>query len=89
MSDLFVAPSEVSTEPDLEQGMERMTHIVKATKADRTANAEVVEAMVTGTPVVAYCGKVWVPSRDPKKYSVCETCIEEYVKVWGKRPAGV
>ena len=30
--------------------------------------------MVTGTPVVALCGKVWVPSRDPKKYPVCPEC---------------
>ncbi len=84
-----MAPSEVVADPDLEQGHERMTHIVKASKADRSANAEVVEAMVTGIPVTAYCGKVWVPSRDPKNYPVCETCIEEYVKVWGRRPAGV
>src|SRR4051794_41251482 len=29
---------------------------------------KIMEAMVTGTPVVALCGKVWVPSRDPKKF---------------------
>ncbi len=34
----------------------------------------ITEAMVTGTPVVALCGKVWVPSRDPKKYPVCPEC---------------
>jgi len=34
------------------------------------------EAMVMGTPVVALCGKVWVPSRDPQKYPVCPTCKE-------------
>jgi Protein of unknown function (DUF3039) len=34
--------------------------------------------MVTGTPVVALCGKVWVPSRDPKRYPVCPTCKEIY-----------
>ena len=36
----------------------------------------VTEAMVTGTPVVALCGKVWTPSRDPKRYPVCPTCDE-------------
>jgi len=35
---------------------------------------KITEAMVTGTPVVALCGKVWVPSRDPKKYPVCPEC---------------
>ena len=35
---------------------------------------KITEAMVTGTPVIALCGKVWVPSRDPKKYPVCPDC---------------
>jgi hypothetical protein len=37
---------------------------------------KIVEAMVTGTPIKALCGKVWVPSRDPKKFPVCPTCKE-------------
>ncbi len=36
----------------------------------------VTEALVMGTPVVALCGKVWTPSRDPKRYPVCPTCEE-------------
>ena len=36
------------------------------------------EAMVEGTPLQALCGKVWVPSRDPKKYPVCPECKEIY-----------
>lgn len=39
---------------------------------------KIVEAMVTGTPIRALCGKVWVPSRDPQKYPVCPTCKEIY-----------
>lgn len=35
---------------------------------------KITEAMVTGTPVVALCGKVWVPSRDPKKFPICPEC---------------
>ncbi len=37
---------------------------------------KLTEAMVMGTPVVALCGKVWVPSRDPQKYPVCPSCKE-------------
>jgi len=37
---------------------------------------KIVEAMVTGTPIVALCGKVWVPSRDPKRFPVCPECKE-------------
>jgi hypothetical protein len=29
-----------------------------------------------GTPVIALCGKVWVPSRAPEKYPVCPECKE-------------
>lgn len=35
-----------------------------------------MEAMVNGTPVVALCGKVWVPSRNPERFPVCPTCKE-------------
>jgi hypothetical protein len=45
---------------------ERFSHYVDKDK--------ITEAMVNGTPVVALCGKVWVPSRDPKKYPVCPEC---------------
>ena len=62
---------------------ERMSHIVlegfRPKKGDFvSAGPSVVEGMVTGTPVEALCGKVWVPSRDPKRYPVCPTCKEIY-----------
>jgi hypothetical protein len=47
---------------------ERLSHYVEKEK--------LTEAMVMGTPVVALCGKVWVPSRDPEKYPVCPECKE-------------
>ena len=31
-------------------------------------------AFIEGTPVVALCGKVWVPTRDPQKFPVCPEC---------------
>ena len=43
-----------------------------------TPPGAVTEALITGTPVVALCGKVWTPSRDPKRYPVCPTCKEIY-----------
>jgi hypothetical protein len=49
---------------------ERFSHY-----ADRD---KITESMVTGTPVVALCGKVWVPSRDPKKFPVCPDCQRLY-----------
>lgn len=44
--------------------------------AHYVAKDKLGEALVMGTPVVALCGKVWVPSRDPKKYPVCPECKE-------------
>ncbi len=53
---------------------ERFSHYVQKDK--------LTEAMVMGTPVVALCGKVWVPSRDPQRFPVCPECKE----AWGKLP---
>ncbi|MDT3767821.1 DUF3039 domain-containing protein [Gleimia hominis] len=32
------------------------------------------QSMISGQPVIALCGKVWVPMRDPSKYPVCPRC---------------
>ena len=34
----------------------------------------IVEAVVLGIPIVALCGKIWIPSRDPDKYPICPKC---------------
>ena len=39
---------------------------------------EIMQALVEGIPIMALCGKVWVPHRDPSKYAVCPTCEEIY-----------
>lgn len=38
--------------------------------------ADIVRANVEGVPVVALCGKKWIPNRDPDRYPVCPTCKE-------------
>jgi hypothetical protein len=35
---------------------------------------ELTEAMIMGHPVIALCGKVWVPSRDPERFPICPEC---------------
>ena len=62
---------QTDTRPDLSTGdgdHERFAHYVQKDK--------IVDSAVSGTPVVALCGKVWVPSRDPKRYPVCPECKE-------------
>ena len=39
---------------------------------------EITKALIDGLPVIALCGKVWVPSRDPDKYPICPMCKELY-----------
>jgi len=46
---------------------ERFAHYVRKDK--------IVESAVVGTPVVALCGKVWVPGRDPSRFPVCPDCL--------------
>ncbi len=68
--------SQVDTKPDvadptLDDGdHERLAHIV-----DQRFGT-IAESIVNGTPVFALCGKVWRASRDPKKFPLCQTCVE-------------
>jgi hypothetical protein len=62
--------------PDLSHGdgdHDRFSHYVGKTK--------ILESAMTGAPVTALCGKVWVPGRDPKRYPICPTCKELYERL--------
>jgi hypothetical protein len=54
---------------------ERFAHYVKKEK--------VLESALSGEPVIALCGKVWVPGRDPQRFPVCPTCKEIYEGLTG------
>lgn len=70
-------PMKEQTKEELEQveagDHERYSHYVKKNK--------IVESAVMGSAVIALCGKVWVPSRDPERFPVCPTCKEIYEKL--------
>jgi hypothetical protein len=36
--------------------------------------AKVTEGYIMGTPVIALCGKVFIPHRDPLKLPICQEC---------------
>lgn len=42
---------------------------------------EIMRGFVYGIPIVALCGKVWVPSRDGEGYPVCDKCKEIYAQL--------
>src|SRR5689334_16653982 len=62
-----IVESPQHTDPSLDGDHDRLTHIVKG-------KGRLTEAMITGQPVTALCGKVWVPGRDPQRYPLCGTC---------------
>jgi hypothetical protein len=62
------------TEEQLEDGdHERFAHYVQKEK--------ILESALSGKPVIALCGKVWVPGRDPEKFPVCPDCKKIYDKL--------
>lgn len=68
--------------PDTEEGEhDKFAHIVVPASA-------VTEAYITGTPVTALCGKTWVPTRDPDRYPVCQTCKEIVAMARAMRDGG-
>ncbi len=49
---------------------DRFAHYVRKEK--------VLESAMSGEPVIALCGKVWVPGRDPNKFPICPDCQAVY-----------
>ncbi|MDT4939227.1 MAG: hypothetical protein QOG80_2898 [Pseudonocardiales bacterium] len=74
---MSASPTGTSTDtraiPDTSHGdgdHDRFSHYVRKDK--------IVESAVTGMPVIALCGKVWVPNRDPSKFPLCAECKRLY-----------
>jgi len=64
---------ELLREEQIDEGdHDRYSHYVKKDK--------ILKSALSGKPVIALCGKVWVPGRDPEKFPVCPTCKEIYEK---------
>ena len=64
------------TREELEPGdHERFAHYVRKEK--------ITESALSGKPVIALCGKVWVPNRDPGRFPVCPECKEIYESLAG------
>jgi hypothetical protein len=55
---------------------ERFAHYVRKEK--------ILESALSGDAVIALCGKVWVPGRDPARFPVCPACKE----IYDSMPAG-
>lgn len=74
---MTVIEPEILTTPETTEDdgdHDRFSHIVPRGLDGTPAAALITKAQVTGFPVMALCGKKWIPSRDPYKYEVCPTC---------------
>jgi len=60
---------------DGDGGHDRLAHYVR--------KADIVRSNVEGVPVVALCGKRWIPNRDPDRYPVCLACKELKARLSG------
>ena len=47
--------------------------------------SDITESAVTGKPVIAICGKKWVPTRLPDEFPVCPDCKRIYDQL---KPSG-
>ena len=47
--------------------------------------SKLTEAYVVGSPVIALCGKVWVPSRDPSRFPIAPSASA--CSTWARRGA--
>lgn len=71
--------TKVATKPRLSDGEgdhDRFAHYVR--------KADIVRSNVEGVPVIALCGKKWIPNRDPERYPVCPTCKEMMAQLRGE-----
>lgn len=57
-----------------EQTDEMLTESGEPRYAHYADSTSVTEGYITGKAVLAVCGKLFVPSRDPKKFPVCPIC---------------
>src|SRR5690606_20758354 len=71
-----VTIEKVDTDEYFEPGdAERFAHYVRKEK--------IMESALSGEPVIALCGKVWIPGRDPQRFPVCPACKEILDKAFG------
>lgn len=54
---------------------ERYAHYVPKDK--------ILASAMSGEPVIALCGKIWLPQRDPSRFPVCPVCKEIYASLHG------
>jgi hypothetical protein len=66
----------LDAETILEHKAPEVAHYIDRGSDKRSAGAIVTEALIHGTPLKALCGESFIPSRDPKKFPICQKCVQ-------------
>jgi len=74
-----VATAESDTDTIVEESVDyRLDEVIMSVFSHYVPKDKLMQAMVEGTPVRRLCGKLLVPSRDPKRFPVCPDCKRIY-----------
>lgn len=79
--DPYAAPTGPGTSTDVLERTEAQQEVEPGDRerfAHYVRKEKILESAMSGSPVIALCGKVWVPGRDPSKFPVCPVCKEIY-----------
>lgn len=68
---LLERTEEATNQAHIEDGdQDRFSHYVPKIK--------ILDSAMSGEPLLALCGKLWTPNRDPQKFPVCPECKDIY-----------
>ena len=70
--------SETHTIPDLDAppSMDLDDGADPADAAHIVSQEDLIHSQITGEPIRALCGKLWVPKRNPDDYPLCQACAD-------------
>jgi len=49
-----------------------------ADAAHIVSQEDLIHSQVTGEPIRALCGKLWIPKRNPDDYPICQACVDVF-----------
>lgn len=74
---MTVVEAPLVADPDLEFEPPKVAHYIQ--------ERDTMRGYINGDVVKAICGVLFVPTRDPKKFPVCEDCLVELQKIAAAR----
>jgi hypothetical protein len=73
---MSVTSPEVTTVDETTDDSDSVAHIIKKSDWEK--------AYIMGEPVMALCGKLWVPHKNPDNLPMCGRCTETFREIFGQ-----